>query len=84
MVNTRRNRPKLSGPLPPATRPKRPTQTKQYKDLLKLPPLPPSPELLSSSPKERQVLMLEIKSPPKSLGTYTNVIKQCVRCQRTW
>ncbi|KNZ56229.1 uncharacterized protein VP01_2462g2, partial [Puccinia sorghi] len=44
MVSTRRNRPLLSGPLPPATRSKRPKQTKQYKDLLALPPLPASPE----------------------------------------
>ncbi|KNZ58684.1 hypothetical protein VP01_1878g5 [Puccinia sorghi] len=68
MVNTRRNHPELSGPLPPATRPKRPTQTKQYKDILKLPLLPPSPEPLSSSPKERWVLTPEIKLPPELLG----------------
>ncbi|OAV85756.1 hypothetical protein PTTG_30292, partial [Puccinia triticina 1-1 BBBD Race 1] len=43
MVNTRRERPELTGPLPPPTRAKRPKQTKSYKALLKLPPLPPSP-----------------------------------------
>ncbi|KAH9458236.1 hypothetical protein Pst134EB_010535 [Puccinia striiformis f. sp. tritici] len=43
MVNTRRSKPALQGPLPPTTRAKRPKQTKAYKALLALPPLPPSP-----------------------------------------
>ncbi|WAQ84760.1 hypothetical protein PtA15_5A333 [Puccinia triticina] len=43
MVNTRRDNPQLTGPLPPPTRAKRPKQTKAYKALLQLPPLPPSP-----------------------------------------
>ncbi|PLW27212.1 hypothetical protein PCANC_27724, partial [Puccinia coronata f. sp. avenae] len=43
MVNIRRHKQTLQGPLPPPTRPKRPYQTKAYKALLALPPLPPSP-----------------------------------------
>ncbi|OAV95248.1 hypothetical protein PTTG_10651, partial [Puccinia triticina 1-1 BBBD Race 1] len=50
MVNTRRERPNLTGPLPPPTRAKRPKQTKAYKELLKLPPLPPSPTEEKSDP----------------------------------
>ncbi|KAI7959139.1 hypothetical protein MJO28_002930 [Puccinia striiformis f. sp. tritici] len=43
MVNTRKSKAVLQGPLPPTTRAKRPKQTKAYKALLALPPLPPSP-----------------------------------------
>ncbi|KNZ55271.1 uncharacterized protein VP01_2723g1, partial [Puccinia sorghi] len=89
MVNTRHSNPVLTGPLPPASHPKRPKQTKQYKELVALPPLPPSPEPTIQTPRTL-ILRPAVQFPPipspflnkksyqfsKSLTSYFDVTAQ--------